>query len=104
LKESELRKHAVCSLCKKKILANGLPFFWRVKIERFGLMHAVAVTLANALRDTLAWAMKAEHENACFNDCPPMVEVPGSFGGRVCVRDAWTSIQWREAADRELKS
>lgn len=37
MKESELRKHAVCSLCNQKIGHTGLPMFWRVKIERFAL-------------------------------------------------------------------
>ena len=43
MKESELRKHTDCSLCGKKVLASGLPLFWRVKIERFGIkMNAVS--------------------------------------------------------------
>lgn len=38
MKEAELRKHTTCSLCEKKILSNGgLPLFWRVTVERFGL-------------------------------------------------------------------
>lgn len=37
MKENELRKHAVCSICKKKIGHTGLPLFWTVKIERFGI-------------------------------------------------------------------
>lgn len=42
MKERELRQHATCSLCKEKIGHTGLPLFWRVKIERFGIdMHAV---------------------------------------------------------------
>lgn len=37
MKESELRNHAICSLCEKPICSNGLPLFWRVRIERFGI-------------------------------------------------------------------
>ena len=37
MKETELRKHATCFLCKEKIGHTGLPLFWRVKIERFAL-------------------------------------------------------------------
>lgn len=37
MKEAELRKHAVCSLCRQKIGVSGLPLFWRVTIERFGV-------------------------------------------------------------------
>jgi len=42
MKERELRQHATCSLCEEKIGHTGLPLFWRVKIERFGIdMRAV---------------------------------------------------------------
>ena len=37
MKERELRQHATCSLCNKPIGHTGLPLFWTVKIERFGL-------------------------------------------------------------------
>ena len=37
MKEAELRKHANCSLCTQPILASGLPLFYRVTIERFGI-------------------------------------------------------------------
>ena len=37
MKETELRKHAACSLCGRKIGASGLPLFWVVTLERFGL-------------------------------------------------------------------
>jgi len=42
MREAELRKHAVCSLCGKKIMHTGLPLFWRVTIERFGVDLAAA--------------------------------------------------------------
>lgn len=37
MKESELRKHAVCTVCAEKIGHTGLPLFWRVTVERFGI-------------------------------------------------------------------
>lgn len=42
MREAELRQHATCSLCQKKILSGGLPLFWRVRIERFGVDLAAA--------------------------------------------------------------
>jgi len=42
VKETELRKHATCTLCRNPTLASGLPLFWRVTVERFGVdMRAV---------------------------------------------------------------
>ena len=37
MKERELRTHAVCSLCRKKIGESGLPLFYRLTLERFGV-------------------------------------------------------------------
>jgi len=37
MKERELRQHVICSHCGQKILAGGIPLFWRVTIERFGI-------------------------------------------------------------------
>lgn len=37
MKQAELRKHATCALCTKPIGHTGLPLFWRVTIERFGI-------------------------------------------------------------------
>lgn len=37
MKESELRKHTICAICGNKILSTGLPMFWKVTIERFGV-------------------------------------------------------------------
>lgn len=37
MKEAELRKHAKCTLCKNPVMASGLPLFWRVTIDRFGV-------------------------------------------------------------------
>lgn len=37
MKEDELRAHADCALCRKKILHGGIPLFWTVTLERFGV-------------------------------------------------------------------
>ena len=42
MKESELRQCTKCGLCGQLIGASGLPLFWRVTVERYGIdMHAV---------------------------------------------------------------
>jgi len=37
MKELELRKHAKCSMCGKPFGHTGMPLFWRVTVERFGV-------------------------------------------------------------------
>lgn len=37
MEEDELRKVAKCNVCGKPIGHTGLPFFWRVRLERYGL-------------------------------------------------------------------
>lgn len=37
MKEKELRKHAICAMCGKKIGHTGLPLFWTVKVERWAV-------------------------------------------------------------------
>lgn len=37
MKEQELREHAVCSLCNHPIGTAGVPIFYRLKIDTFGL-------------------------------------------------------------------
>ena len=37
MKETELREVAKCAICGKGIGHTGLPFFYRVRIERYGL-------------------------------------------------------------------
>lgn len=37
MKEEELREVAECAMCKKPISHTGLPLFWRVRIQRYGL-------------------------------------------------------------------
>jgi hypothetical protein len=40
--EMELRKHAKCTVCGQGIAHTGLPLFWRLTIERFGVDLAAA--------------------------------------------------------------
>jgi hypothetical protein len=37
MRELELRKHSICSKCKKLIGHTGLPLFWIGKFERHGI-------------------------------------------------------------------
>lgn len=37
MKERELREHADCDFCNRKIWHTGLPLFWRLKVDRFGI-------------------------------------------------------------------
>ena len=39
MKEDQLRQHTVCSVCGSKVFQGsmGLPLFWIVKVERWGL-------------------------------------------------------------------
>lgn len=39
MREDELRKHATCSACRKKIGHTGLPMFWTLTIDRHGIDH-----------------------------------------------------------------
>ena len=52
LKESELRKHATCALCRRKIGQTGLPLFYLVSIERHGVDMA-AVNRQSGLEQML---------------------------------------------------
>ena len=58
MKEAELRKHLVCDCCAKKISHTGLPIFWRVKVERFGI-DATAVKRQQGLTDIIGNAALA---------------------------------------------
>lgn len=40
MREDELRAHATCEICRKKLGQTGMPIFWRLKIERHGLLQA----------------------------------------------------------------
>ncbi len=37
MKEKELRESAICGICNKPIGKSGVPLFWRVRMERYGL-------------------------------------------------------------------
>lgn len=37
MKEKELRELATCAACKRKIGETDYPFFYKVKVSRFGL-------------------------------------------------------------------
>lgn len=39
MKERELREASDCAGCGKKFGHTGVPFFWRVKIQRYALNH-----------------------------------------------------------------
>lgn len=52
MKESELRQHVTCTLCSRPIGHTGLPLFWRVTVERFGI-DARAVRRLQGLGDLL---------------------------------------------------
>lgn len=68
MKESELRKHATCSLCRKPIGATGIPLFWTVTIQRWGVnmpalrrQDGLAAMLGSSV---LAGAMGADEDMA----------------------------------------
>lgn len=37
MKEAELAKHTTCSCCGRLVTQTGLPLFWVVRIERYGI-------------------------------------------------------------------
>lgn len=37
MKRAELLKHATCNLCGKPVGHTGIPLFWKVTVERFGV-------------------------------------------------------------------
>jgi hypothetical protein len=47
--ESELRLYAKCSMCTKLIGHTGLPLFWRVTLEQFGVLGGGSAALAMAM-------------------------------------------------------
>lgn len=69
MKEAELRKFATCGMCGRKVLESGLPMFWRVTVERFGMdMKAVqrqmGLTMQLGGNAFLASAMGADEDLA----------------------------------------
>jgi hypothetical protein len=37
MKEDELRKHAKCSICGKGVLHTGVPLFWTLTVNQYGV-------------------------------------------------------------------
>lgn len=37
MKEHDLSLSMVCGRCNKSVVHTGVPLFWRVKVERFGI-------------------------------------------------------------------
>lgn len=69
MKEKELRENAICSMCGDKVLSAGLPLFWRVTIERFGIdLNAVqrqqGLTMMMGGNAVIAAVMGADEEMA----------------------------------------
>lgn len=67
MKEKELREYATCILCRKKVGEFGLPLFWRVRVERFGIdLKAVRrqTGLAMMTGATLAQVLGPDEEMA----------------------------------------
>jgi hypothetical protein len=48
MKEAELREYARCACCNRLVGESGVPLFWKVTIERYG-MDVQAMTRQNAL-------------------------------------------------------
>jgi hypothetical protein len=72
MKEKELRQHAKCSLCRKPIMHAGLPLFYRVTVERFGIDMRAAQRqqgLGMMLSPSLAMVMGPDEDMAM-----PMME------------------------------
>ena len=59
MKEKELREHATCSICKKKIGHTNLPLFWTVVVERHGI-NLSAIRRGDALGVYLGSSTLAE--------------------------------------------
>lgn len=79
MNEKELREASTCAACGKPIGHAGLPMFWRVRFQRFGVdLNAVrrqdglATFLGNA---TLAAALSPERDLASPIDAPIEVTV-----------------------------
>lgn len=86
MRETELRESATCALCGRLIGASGLPLFWRVRIERYGLDLAavqrqtgLALLLGNS---ALALAMGPDEEMTTPLMEPVMLTVCESCGTR----------------------
>lgn len=97
MKETELRKFATCGLCKKKVLQSGLPLFYRLTVERFGIkMDAVnrqaGLEMMLGGSAFVAQAMGPDEDMA-----EPMME-PLSIA--ICEKCAMTDLCVAEIAER----
>ena len=84
--ETELRKSATCALCGRLVGETGLPLFWRVRIERYGIDLAavqrqtgLALLLGNS---ALALAMGPDEEMTTPLMEPVMLTVCEKCGTR----------------------
>ena len=73
MKEKELRKPAICSICKNKIGHTKLPLFWTVQVKRYGikagaLQRQAGLTMMLGGNALLAGAMGPNEDMAeCIN-------------------------------------
>jgi len=69
MKEKELRAVAKCAICGKSIGHTGVPLFWRVRMQRWGLLSS-AIRRQSALEQfldghvTVAQVMGADEDMA----------------------------------------
>ena len=94
----ELRKFANCGVCDNKILSSGIPMFWRVTLERFGVeMKAVdrqqGLTMFMGGSALLANVMGADEEMTTS-----MLDQPIRF--TVCEKCAGENISLYQMMDR----
>lgn len=73
MKEQELRKHAICSLCKRPVGSSGLPLFWVIRIERYGL-NVQAIQRQDGLAALLGSSRLAEVMGANADMATPVME------------------------------
>lgn len=52
MKETELRAHSTCSICKRPVMHTCLPLFWTLRVVRYGIDIA-AVNRQTALATLL---------------------------------------------------
>lgn len=52
LNEKQLREVCKCSSCGKGVMNTGLPLFWVVKVERYGIDHS-AIQRQNGLEQMM---------------------------------------------------
>lgn len=73
MKESELRECATCRRCGNKIMSSGVPLFWRVTIERFGI-DLQAATRQQGLSMMLGSPVLAMHMGPDEDLAKPVME------------------------------